>query len=117
APADSTPSDSDTYSLVIDASSMIGSYTERLTVPRKARVHLCGVVEVEVLAHVGRRVVRPRGAERVVVVVEGAVLLVATDPLVGIGSCIVDRLRDCKTFGPVSHSVVTERRDASLTFA
>ncbi|WP_234360279.1 hypothetical protein, partial [Streptomyces sp. DSM 15324] len=29
----STVSDSDTFSLVIDASSMIGSYTERLTVP------------------------------------------------------------------------------------
>ncbi|MGW7244611.1 hypothetical protein, partial [Streptomyces sp. NPDC054804] len=31
--ADSTDFGSDTFSLVIDASSMIGSYTERLTVP------------------------------------------------------------------------------------
>ncbi|WP_229698931.1 hypothetical protein, partial [Wenjunlia tyrosinilytica] len=34
----STVSDSDTFSLVIDASSMIGSYTERFTVPHSATV-------------------------------------------------------------------------------
>lgn len=46
----------------------------------EAREHLCGILEVEVLAHVGRIGAWPGGAERAVVLVEGvAVVLCAAD--------------------------------------
>ena len=72
------------------AGSVFVVFEEEPGQPGKPSVHLRGVVEIEVFAHVAGIGLRPRAAEVVVLVIE-AVVAFARDPLIGVGCGVVDQ--------------------------